>query len=310
MPSPRCRSILVTGCSSGIGRATVAALLAEDFHVFAGVRSTADAERLQAEFGDGVTALTLDVTRAEQIRHAAEDVRRLAPEGLAALVNNAGVGAPGPIELADPEELRRLFEVNAIGALQMMQAFLPHLRRGSGRIVNLSSMNGVISLPMVGAYSASKFALEAISDALRIELMPWKIPVVVIRPGQVRTPIFGKARVEIERRRGEVPAHLATGYETPYRRTAKFNDRGDQSATSPEAVARVIVKAITCRRPRRQYHVGWDAIGLRIAQRFVPGRLLDRALGRAIGSLRRQPRPQDEPAQSPAAAASGSPIGP
>lgn len=313
MSSPS-RTALITGASTGIGRATVAALVEAGYRVIAGVRRESDAEQLRRDFPEHVTPLLVDVTDAEQVAEAARAVQRLAPDGLAALINNAGIGAAAAAELTDLDEMRRLFEVNAVGALRMIQAMLPALRRGQGRIINLSSMNGVLSLPMTGAYSASKFALEAICNALRVELMPWKIPVVVIRPGQVRTPIFGKVRAAIERQRRDLPASLVAGYDLPYRRTAKFNDRGDSSRTPPEAVARVVLKALAARRPRPSYLVGWDALGMWMLHRYMPRRSLDRILGRAIGALRRRSRQEqaavDAAAQSPAASPTGVSIGP
>lgn len=305
------RTAVVTGASSGIGRATVAALVAEGFHVLAGVRRDDDAAALLHEFGQRVTPLQLDVTDAEQVAEAVRIVHRHAPHGLSALVNNAGVGAPAPMELTEVDEIRHLMEVNAIGPMRLIQALLPALRRGGGRIVNLSSMNGVLSLPMTGAYSASKFALEAMSDALRVELMAWRVPVIVIRPGQVRTPIFNKARADIERRQADMPAALAAGYKLPFARTAKFNERGEKSPTPPETVARVIVKALTARRPRRNYYIGWDALGMRLLRSLMPARSRDRLLARAIGTRRRlTEQPVEAPAQSPAASASGASIGP
>ncbi|MBX3427432.1 MAG: SDR family oxidoreductase [Pirellulales bacterium] len=291
MPLPT-RAVLVTGASSGIGRATVKSLIESGRHVFAGVRSEAAAAELQAALGDALTPLVLDVTCAEQVKAAAERIEREVPHGLYGVVNNAGLGMPAPLELTDVEELAQLFDVNALGPLRVIQAMLPLLRRGGGRIVNITSMNGTTSLPMVGGYSATKFALEAMSAALRVELRPWGIPVSVIRPGQVRTPIFAKARASIAAAARRVPAELAPGYALPLTRTAKFNERGAKSRTAPDAVARVVLKALSARWPRAQYRVGWDALGLAIAQALLPTLLWDRALARTIGSLGKRP---DEP---------------
>jgi NAD(P)-dependent dehydrogenase (short-subunit alcohol dehydrogenase family) len=166
----------------------------------------------------------------------------------------------------------------------MIQACLPLLREGRGRIVNISSMNGYISLPMVGAYSASKFALEALSDALRIELRPWNIPISVVRPGQVGTEIFSKARTALQERSQQIPPELLAGYEKLYARAAKFNERGARGATPPIAVARVVLKALRARRPRLHYVVGADARSLQLAQSLVPKRWLNNFIALLAGA--------------------------
>jgi len=141
-------------------------------------------------------------------------------------------------------------------------------------------------LPMVGAYSASKFALEALSDALRVELRPWQIPVSIIRPGQVRTSIFDKARDALDKRRGEIPEQLKNGYDMMYSRAAEFNERGAKSLTSPEKVAGVVFQALTAKRPRPRYHVGMDAYGMKLVNSVVPQRLIDRLLARVMRVLK------------------------
>jgi NAD(P)-dependent dehydrogenase (short-subunit alcohol dehydrogenase family) len=166
----------------------------------------------------------------------------------------------------------------------MIQACLPMLRAGRGRVVNISSMNGYISLPMVGAYSASKFALEALSDALRIELRPWNIPITLIRPGQVGTAIFDKARLALAERTEAIPPELQHGYDKLYRRAAKFNERGAKSATPPQAVARAVSKALGARRPKLHYIVGADALGLQLARAALPARWLDSLIAAISGA--------------------------
>jgi NAD(P)-dependent dehydrogenase (short-subunit alcohol dehydrogenase family) len=227
----------------------------------------------------------LDVTDSRQVAAAVQLVASQSPRGLHALVNNAGMAIPSAVELMEVEELRRLFEVNAVAPLGLIQRCLPLLRRVRGRIVNVSSMNGYCSLPMVGGYSASKFALEALSEALRIELRPWGIRVSLIRPGQVRTPIFDKAREEYRRRTPTIPHELRPGYERLYEQTARFNERGARSSTTAEDVAQVAVKAIESRRPRACYVVGFDAWGLQVLKWLAPAWVYDRVLARATGIL-------------------------
>ncbi len=277
------RTVLITGCSSGIGHATALLLAERGFRVLAGVRCPQQAEELSRPELSLLEPLLLDVTKEDEVAHAVELVQKTSPNGLYGLINNAGLGLPAAVELSNLDEVRQVFEVNTIGPLRMIQSFLPLLRAGSGRVINMSSMNGTMALPMVGAYSASKFALEALSDTLRVELRPWQIPVSIIRPGQVRTLIFDKARESLDIHSARIPTELKSGYGKMYAQAAKFNDRGSRSSTSPEKVARVVLQALQAKWPRTHYHVGLDAYGMKLAQSLVPQRLIDRVLARTMG---------------------------
>jgi NAD(P)-dependent dehydrogenase (short-subunit alcohol dehydrogenase family) len=189
MPPDSSSRVLVTGASTGIGRATVLALAKRGAQVYAGVRRSADADSLTREGGPNVRPLLLDVTVPDAI-DAARDILSSSGAPLTGLVNNAGFALAGPLELVAPAELRRQFDVNFFGALALTQALLPQLRAARGRIVNVSSIGGKFAAPFVGAYAASKFALEAASDALRLELRPFGVAVILIEPGAVRTPIW------------------------------------------------------------------------------------------------------------------------
>ena len=281
------RTILITGCSSGIGKAMARLLAQKNFHVLAGVRNSDDATELADVTLPNLEPVLLDVTSDEAVAKIVQSIEATSPEGLYALVNNAGIGLPAAVELSTLDEVRNLLEVNTVAPLRMIQSCLPLLRLGGGRIVNMSSMNGTMALPVVGAYSASKFALEALSDTLRIELRPWKIPVSVIRPGQVRTPIFDKARDALNQRRQEIPEPLKKGYEKMYARAANFNERGAKSPTSPEKVAHVVLKALTAKYPSPRYHVGADAHAMRLLNAVVHHRLIDRVLARVMGVFKR-----------------------
>jgi NAD(P)-dependent dehydrogenase (short-subunit alcohol dehydrogenase family) len=278
------RSVLITGASSGIGQATAKLLAERGYRVYAGVRCDVKGRELATGGHDRITPLRLEITCPDQVESAVLQIRESCPGGLFALINNAGVGATGAVELSDLDEVRHLLEVNTVGPLRMIQAFLPLLREARGRVINISSLNGAVSLPMVGAYSASKFALEALSDALRIELRPWGIPVSVIRPGQVRTPIFDKARHMLAQRTAQIPPNLRGGYHKLYRRAGDFNERGAKSPTRPEAVARVIARVLEARRPRPRYSVGLDAHGMGMLQRMIPQWLLDHFVAKASGA--------------------------
>lgn len=280
------RTVLITGCSSGIGRATARLLAEQGYRVLAGVRCQQQAQQLADPELLNLEPVLLDVTSDSDVAEIVASLESICPQGLYALINNAGVGLPAAVELSTLDEVRNLFEVNTIAPLRMIQNCLPLLRKANGRVVNISSMNGTMALPMVGAYSASKFALEALSDTLRVELRPWKIPVSIIRPGQVRTSIFDKAREGITQRRGEIPEQLKNGYDVMYSRAAEFNERGAKSTTSPEKVAGVVLQALTAKRPKARYHVGLDAHGMKFANSVMPQRMIDRLLARVMRVLK------------------------
>lgn len=290
------RTVLITGCSSGIGLATARTLAESGFRVLATVRNEDQVDSLRDPALPLLEPVLMDVTSEDDVLRTVEYIKQTCPQGLYALVNNAGAGLPAAVELSSIDEVRGLFEVNTLGPLRMIQRCLPALRLGGGRILNISSMNGTIALPMVGAYSATKYALEALSDTLRVELRPWRIPVVIIRPGQIRTSIFAKARESLNARRQGIPAELRNGYDVMYARAGKFNERGAKSRTAPEDVAKVVLKALEAKRPRTHYWVGFDALGMQLAKAGTPRRLLDRILARVIGALK--PVKHDPPTPS------------
>ncbi len=284
MSLPR-RAVLVTGCSSGIGRATAIYLATNDFHVFASVRRAGDADALTDLRMAHLRPVLLDVTSDASVAELVEELCSQLPNGLYGLVNNAGVALPSPVELTTPEEFHDLLDVNTVAPLRMIQQCLPMLRRGGGRIVNISSLNGSVAAPMVGAYSASKFALEALSDALRVELRPWQIPIILVAPGQVSTPIFAKSHEALQRRRELVPADLREGYDEMFERAGLLNDWGANSPTSPEKVAAVVLRALNAKHPRARYYIGWDSFGMRLLNALAPQFLVDRLSARIVGTL-------------------------
>jgi NAD(P)-dependent dehydrogenase (short-subunit alcohol dehydrogenase family) len=247
------RSVLVTGASTGIGEATARRLRDAGWDVVAGARKDADLERLR---GEGLTPVRLDVTDRDSIAAAREQI---GDRPLAGLVNNAGVAVSAPIELVPLADLRQQLEVNLVGQVAVIQTFLPAVRDGKGRIVNVSSIGGRIALPMVGPYAASKFALEAVSDSLRRELRPWGIGVCVVEPGAVKTPIWEKGVATADRLQEEMGEPVERLYGPLVERiraeTAKVAERG----VDPDDVARTIEHALTARRPKLRYVVGRDA---------------------------------------------------
>ena len=251
-------NVVITGASTGIGRATALHLDTQGYTVFAGVRGDAAGEELRSAASDRLTPLRIDITDDESIKAAAQQVQAAGP-ALAGLVNNAGVVVAGPIEYLPLEELRRQLEVNLIGHVAMTQAMLPLLRAGRGRIVNLSSIGGRLANPFIGAYVASKFALEGLSDSLRRELRPLGVKVSVVEPGSVATEIWRKGDEEAEQVLDRIPPEGLQVYGEGIAAAQKAASQLAQQAISPEEVAKVIAHALSAGRPKTRYVVGRDA---------------------------------------------------
>jgi NAD(P)-dependent dehydrogenase (short-subunit alcohol dehydrogenase family) len=277
-------AVVVTGASTGIGRATALRLAELGFHVLAGVRREADGERLAWDAPAALTPLIFDLTDEGSIEAAAGEVEKATGEGgLRGLVNNAGTAEAAPIELLPLEALRRQLEVNLVGHIAVTQALLPALRRAGGRIVNVSSVGGRVSTPALGAYSASKFALEAISDALRVELRPWGIEVAVIEPGAIRTEIWRRGEAEAESMLERVPEEKRALYQPLIDGLLRLSAQSQKRAIAPDRVAVRITHALTARRPRTRYVVGTDA-RVRIAlHALLPDRAYDALVRRLVG---------------------------
>ena len=273
-------SALITGASTGIGETCAHYLATRGWRVFAGVRQPADAERLAAA---NITPLILDVTQAKQIDYAIAAIRKeLGSAGLQGLVNNAGIAVTGPLEYLPLDDLRLQMEVNFIGQVAVTQACLPLLRLGRGRIANISSIGGRVASPFVGPYSASKFALEAFTDALRRELRPWKLHVASIQPGSIKTPIWEKSLAWGDSLRARLPAQAIALYgpvlQRVYRRAQSAGARGIPA----EAVARAVHHALSARWPRTRYIMGRGTrLSIWLARR-LPDELVDWVIGRAL----------------------------
>ena len=264
---------MVTGASSGIGAAVARELVRRGCVVFGTVRGAADAASLAAR---GATPVLMDVTDAASIAAARVQVERaLAGRPLAGLVNNAGIAGAGPLELLPLEEFRHVLEVNLIGVLAVTQAFLPLLKAARGRIVNVSSVAGRGALPFMGPYAASKFALEAMSDSLRRELLPFRVAVIVIEPGSVQSRIWEKVEA----------MDLSRYRDTPYASVLeRFRDaalRGAKRAPPADSVARAVGKALTARRPAIRMLVSAHPIIDRLVLR-IPDRWMDWLIERAV----------------------------
>jgi NAD(P)-dependent dehydrogenase (short-subunit alcohol dehydrogenase family) len=273
-------SVLISGASRGIGRATTLRLARAGWTVYATVRHDADGTALVADaVGGDVHPLALDVTSDEQIAALPDAL----PERLDAVVNNAGVVVSGPVEGLAPEELRRQLDVNVVGQAAVTQAVLPRIRAARGRIVFVSSVSGRASSPFLGAYSASKFALEGLADALRLELRPWSIPVILVEPGSIDTDLWRNADKDVDDAEAAMTPQLRDLYAERIAGMRKTVKR-IQGQTSPvEKVSAAIVKALTDDKPKARYLVGIDAktqVALRAA---LPTRAFDALVSRATG---------------------------
>ncbi|MCR6490492.1 SDR family NAD(P)-dependent oxidoreductase [Amycolatopsis sp. OK19-0408] len=272
--------VVVSGASTGLGAATARELATRGYHVLAGVRRDRDADAIRA---DGVEPVLLDITRPEHVRALAERVAA-DPAGrpLRAVVNNAGISVNAPVEALPPAEWRRVFEVNLFGHVALTQALLPFLHRSRGRIVNISSVGGKVAMATYGAYAGAKFALEAVSDALRRELAPHGVQVVVVEPGAVRTEMGERGAATAT----DLAAEMSPGNRQRYGelvRAVVAQSLAFTRAGLPAAKAGAIVAdVVTARRPRTRYTVGRDAAMLTRLTRFLPDRVLDRLIAAGL----------------------------
>lgn len=275
---------VVTGSSTGIGRATALSLDELEFTVYAGVRREADGEALRDAGSDRIQPLIVDVTDAGTIAAAAKHVRAATGGRLDGLVNNAGVAVPGPLEHVEIDEFRRQFEVNVIGQLAVIQAFLPMLRAAKGRIVNLSSIGGRIGVPINGPYSSSKFAVEGLSDVLRRELRKQGVRVSIIEPGAVATPIWEKAEEDAERLRASLPPDAFENYGGLIDAIANEVPKLAETGVAPEVVGEKIVHALTSTNPKTRYMIGREARMRWALAKRLPDRAFDSLIARALGA--------------------------
>jgi NAD(P)-dependent dehydrogenase (short-subunit alcohol dehydrogenase family) len=284
-------SVLITGASSGIGRASALELDRAGFEVFAGVRRRRDAESLAAEGSERLVPVTLDVTRERSIASARATIeRRLGRRGLAGVVNNAGIATGAPIEHMPLDEFRRVLEVNLVGGVAVTKAFLPLLRRDRGRVVFITSIGGRVAYPYMSPYHASKWGTEAVADSLRRELLPWGIRVIVIEPGTIATPIWGKGLASAAALRDAMPAEGRRRYGPMLERLEGSIEASSDRGLAPERVGRAVRRALTRRFPDTRYRVGMDARVTFVASRLLGDRLFDRLVARAM-RMPRRPEP-------------------
>jgi len=273
--------ILITGASTGIGRASALALDSVGFTVFAGVRDDAAATRL-LHASPSLIPIRLEITDQDQVRRALARVEdHLAGQPFVGLMNNAGITVNGPLEFLPLSNLRRQLEINLVAQLAVTQAFLPLLRACRGRIVNTGSVSGILAAPGLGPYCMSKFALEAMSDALRLELRPWGIDVVHLQPGQIASEIWDKGMRESEALVAAAPAGMLELYQPLIDAMRRVGEIARRDAGPAEVVARVVVKAFTARRPRARYSMGHQA-WVQKAISYLPTRWRDALLSKAL----------------------------
>ncbi len=278
------QSIVVTGVSTGIGWGITKVLIQHGYRVFGSVRKEQDAERLTEEFGEAFVPLVFDITDETGVQAAAKMVReKMNGETLFGLVNNAGVAVPAPLIHQPVEDFRWQMEVNLIGQLIVTQAFIPllgsdHSLRGNpGRIINISSVGGKIGAPFLGAYAASKHALEGFSESLRRELMLYGIDVIIVGPGSVATPIWDKAE------KVDLSMYENTEYAEAGRRIQKYMVEDGKRGYPPEKVGEVVLRALTAAKPRVRYAVVPGNPIRQFIQQLLPKRVIDGIIARNLG---------------------------
>lgn len=275
------RTVVVTGASTGIGRGCAAVLLQKGFRVFGSVRSRDDTDRLAGELGERFAPLIFDITDRDAVQRSAGAVAEaLGGDALFGLVNNAGIAVPGPLLYLDIEEFRRQLEVNVTGQLIVTQAFAPLLQSSGaqkpGRIVMISSVGGRNASPFIGAYSASKFALEGMSESLRRELMLQGIDVIMVAPGAIATPIWDKAE------QMDITRYADTPYAATLVAVRDYMLANGRKGLKPEQVGRIVWHALTTAKPKTRYVITPDPLQNLLAN-HLPKRVVDRMIAARLG---------------------------
>jgi NAD(P)-dependent dehydrogenase (short-subunit alcohol dehydrogenase family) len=272
-------AVVITGTSTGIGAACAVRLADEGFSVFAGVRRASDSEPLARQTSGTITPLVMDITDPDAVAAAAAAVTSsVGDRGLAGLVNNAGIVQPGPLEFQPMEKFRLQLEVNLFGQVAVTQAFLPLIRVGKGRLVNVGSIGGRLVLPLHGAYSASKFAMEAVTDAFRLELRQWNIPVSLVDPGGSSSAIFDKTIAAIDAMRSELHERDIDLYDADTEAVRALVEKTAQDALPAERIADAVFDALTAKKPRTRYLAGKDARAVALMAKALPDHLKDIAV--------------------------------
>ncbi|MBK9306157.1 MAG: SDR family oxidoreductase [Nitrospira sp.] len=279
MTSERNQAVVITGASTGIGAACALHLDRLGFSVFAGVRRLEDGLALQKIGSDRLVPIALDVTDPSTIHSAHALVSKATgSKGLSGLINNAGIAVVAPLEAVPIPDLRQQLEVNVIGQVAVTQRFLPLIRQARGRIINMGSIAGLSTMPLMGPYSASKYALEAITDALRLEVQQWGIHVSIIEPGAITTPIWDKTTSDANRREASLSHEMRILYDPVVAEVRRVVKEAAQRAIPAEVVAKVVEEALTARSPKTRYLVGKDAKLRALMAYLLPDRVSDKLL--------------------------------
>lgn len=274
------QAVMITGASTGIGFSCAERMAQRGHRVFAGVRKLADAERLQRSAGDNITPVVVDVTEEQQVTAAADQIAQaLQGAPLRGLVNNAGVALGGPLELVSMGDFKRQFDVNVFGAVAMTKALLPQLRASKGRIVNISSVSGMVAMAGFAPYASSKFAMEAVTDALRRELRAHGVFACAVQPGSIRTPIWDKGKHYATVTQRELSAELSSTYSDLLGLLNRIVEQTEAIAEPPDSVADAVEHALTSAHPRIRYRVGPNS-GLMRFLSWLPTRTLDLLIAR------------------------------
>jgi NAD(P)-dependent dehydrogenase (short-subunit alcohol dehydrogenase family) len=276
-------NILVTGASTGIGYATTLRL-AKHATVYAGVRSEADYVNLGA-LGGNIVPVYLEVTDGSSIARAKATIDERTGGKLDAIVNNAGIVVAAPLEVVEPAEFQRQFAVNVMGPLLVTQAFLPRIRASKGRIVTIGSIGGKMALPYIGPYAASKFAIEALMDALRLEMVQFGVRVILIEPGAIKTPLWQRTQTASAGSIERIPPDMLPLYAEPIRKMRVLSSKIEAGAIEPDRVAEVIERALAAKNPRARYLVGTDA-RVQLAIGRLPEFVRDRLIGSMLAGIK------------------------
>jgi NAD(P)-dependent dehydrogenase (short-subunit alcohol dehydrogenase family) len=286
MTTPDSRAVVITGTSSGIGRASALLLIRNGFTVFAGVRKPADGESLRKEMGERLVPLLLDVTDHEGVLAAARvtaSALRERGQSLYGLVNNAGIGVSAPLEFQPLDDIRRAYEVNVLGQIAVTQAFLPLLRETRGRIVNICSIGDRIAIPFGATLNGSKSAFAMMSESLRLELRPWGMHVVIIDPGAITTPAVDKTLGDPDGMLRRMSPDAERLYGNFFRGFIERAGERERNGSPPEVVAEAVLSAFRDPHPRRRYVVGKGAHMLATLPKVLPAALLDRVRMKIFG---------------------------
>lgn len=262
--------VLITGASSGIGSACVASFLANGFNIIAGTRTQQNADNLK-QMGDNVYPVLLDITDQESINNAYDFIKDNFDVKNFSLINNAGVAVSCPVEFVNMERLQYQFDVNVFGQVRMIQKFLPLLRETKGKIVNVSSILGTLSLPYTSPYCASKSAFDSLTDGLRMELDKWGIGVILIKPGIVKTPIWQKSSIQAKNDFSYLRQGAACFYGEEFEILASLSSKFGNYGYTADNISTTILKAIKSKRNKPVYFVGNDAKALNIMRKFPAG---------------------------------------